>query len=114
MRTDDLANLDAPLRLFRDIAVGQLPSGDDVAVAPLDHVTIRVNLGDEQALVSLNAVRYVVQVRTDVEALDLTFDASLGLHFNLDPSTRFRTFGNLDRVQVQVRGGSGQAFDRDA
>ena len=79
------------------------PATDDVAVAQLDDVAVGVDVGDEQALVRLDAAGDVVQVGAHVEALDLPLDrAALGLHLDLDPGARLGALGDLDRVEVQV------------
>ena len=104
MGTNDLTNLDAPLGLLGDVPVGQLPCRDHIAAAQLDHVAVRVDLGDEQSPVGLDPVRDIVKVRAHVETLDLPPDARCRLHLALDPRTRFGALRDLDGVQVQVGG----------
>ena len=102
-----LPDLDATLGFLGDVAIRKLPDGHDVTVAQLNHVTVGVDLGDEQSPVRLDAARDVVQVRPDVESLDLPLDRSrLRLHLQLETRPWFVSLGDLDGVQVQVSGGS--------
>ena len=110
---DHLPDLDAPLRVVGHVR-GHLPGGDEVAVAQLHDVANRIDVGDDQIAVGLEPTRDVVQPRSCVQPLGLALDASCGLHFHLDPCPGFGALGDLDRVQVEVSGASGQAFDRDA
>ena len=48
------------------VTVGELTGDDDIAVAQLDDVAVGVDVGDEQALVGLDAAGDVVQVGADV------------------------------------------------
>ena len=114
-RADDFADLDAPLGFLGHVVVGKLTCDDDVTVAQLDHVAVGVDVGDEQALVSLDAAGDVVQVGADVEALDLPLDrTALCLHLHLDPSARLGALGDLDRVEIQVGRRPGEALHGDA
>ena len=56
MSAHNLPNLDTPLLFFGDITIGELPGAHYVAIAQLDHVTIGIDLGDEQTLVGFEPV----------------------------------------------------------
>ena len=115
MGADHLADLDAALGLLGHVPVGELAGHDDVAVAQLDHVTVGIDVSDEQPLVRLDPAGHVVQVRASVEPLYLTHDrAALGLHLQLHTRPRTRALGDLDRVEVQVRRRPGEALHGDA
>ena len=55
-----------------------------------------------------------MKVRAHVETLDLPPDARCRLHLDLDPRTRFGALRDLNGVQVQVGGRSGESFHGDA
>ena len=110
----NLPNLDTPLLFFGDITIGELPGAHYVAIAQLDHVTIGIDLGDEQTLVGLDPVRHIVKVGAHVESFDLTLDPGCGLDLDLHPCARLRTLGDLDGIEVQVSRRSGEPLHRDA
>ena len=93
--------------LLGDVAVGELAGDDDVAVAQLDDVAVGVDVGDEQALVRLDAAGDVVQVRA-LASSRLTcrlIGPALGLHLELDAGLRESApLPTSMRVEVQVRG----------
>ncbi|SIA85922.1 Uncharacterised protein [Mycobacteroides abscessus subsp. abscessus] len=115
MCPNHLADLDAALRFYGDVAVGELSCDDNIAVAEFDDVAGGVDVGDEEVLVCLDAIGVVVQVGAHIEALDLATDRpTFGLYLNLHAGPRFCTFGDLDCIEVQVGRRAGQSLHGDA
>src|SRR5699024_1311481 len=115
MSTDDLPDLDAALGVLRDVTVSKLSCKHDVTVTQLNHVTVRINIDDDQGLtvwaVSFQPVREVVEIRPLLHPLDLTLDPSLGLDLDLDPCPWQRAFRNLNCLEVEVCREPCQALD---
>jgi hypothetical protein len=111
---DDLADLDAPLLVLGHV-LGHFAGADDVAVAQLDDVAVRVDVSDEQTLVRLDAAGEVVQVHALAQPLDLPPDArAVCTSSSTRALGKSAPFADLESVDVQVCRAAGQVLDGDA
>ena len=115
MRPNHLPDLNAALGFFGDVTVGELSSDDDITVAEFDDVAVGVDVGDEEALVRLDAIGDVMQVGTHIKALDLARDRpTFGLYLDLHAGPWFCALGDLDGIEVEVGRRAGQSLHGDA
>ena len=116
--TDDLPDLDAALGVLRDVAIGELTGEDNVAIAQLDHVAVRIDVDHDEGPavgpVGLQPVRQIMKVRALLHPLDLPLDPRLGLDLDLNTGPRRHSLCDLHRFQIQVGGRPGQALHCDA
>src|SRR5690625_3726573 len=118
MSTDDLPDLNAALGFLRDVTVSKLSRKHDVTVTQLNHITVRINIDDDQRFtiwaVGFQPVREIVEIRPLLHPLDLTFDRSLSLDLDLDPCPWQCAFRDLNCFEVEVCREPCQAFDSNA